>query len=103
MTTEEIGHTGPTDAEMLDDEEPVDEPVEDEVSAEPDDGDPIPINVPDEDIEAARASLTRSLVTLGFVAFDGQGTDNTSSGVLVSEELRRHFRRDTYVGIEDPE
>lgn len=56
------------------------------------------------DLEAARESLTKSLITLGFVAFDGQGAaDNTSSGVLVSEELRRHFRRDAYVGIDDPE
>jgi hypothetical protein len=53
--------------------------------------------------DAARSSLARSLVTLGFVAFDGQGTDNTSSSVMVSEELRRHFRRDAYVGIEDAE
>jgi DNA helicase HerA-like ATPase len=53
--------------------------------------------------DEARATLTRSLVTLGFVAFDGQGTDNTSSAVLVSAELRKHFRRDAYVGIEDTE
>ena len=58
---------------------------------------------PDEAVEAAQASLAQSLVTLGFVAFDGQGTDNTSSGLLVSAELRRHFRRDTYVGIDDVE
>jgi DNA helicase HerA-like ATPase len=58
---------------------------------------------PEDQVQAAQDSLARSLVTLGFVAFDGQGTDNTSSGVLVSEELRRHFRRDTYVGIEDTE
>ncbi|MGH3927644.1 MAG: helicase HerA domain-containing protein, partial [Pseudonocardiaceae bacterium] len=58
---------------------------------------------PGEDVEAAKLSLDRSLVTLGFVAFDGPGTDNTSSGVLVSEQLRRHFRRDAYVGIEDAE
>ncbi|MFE0148532.1 ATP-binding protein [Nonomuraea sp. NPDC059007] len=55
------------------------------------------------DIVAAESSLTRSLVTLGFVAFDGQGTDNTSTGVMVSEQLRRHFRRDAYVGITDTE
>jgi uncharacterized protein len=54
-------------------------------------------------VDEAQESLARSLVTLGFVAFDGQGTDNTSSGVLVSEELRKHFRRDAYVGIEDAE
>ena len=54
-------------------------------------------------LAAAARSVQDSLVTLGFVAFDGQGSDNTSSGILVSEELRRHFRRDAYVGIEDPE
>ena len=58
---------------------------------------------PEDQVRDAQDSLARSLITLGFVAFDGQGTDNTSSGVLVSEELRRHFRRDTYVGIEDGE
>lgn len=59
--------------------------------------------IPAEDLEAAEASLARSLITLGFVAFDGPGTDNTSSGVLVSEQLRRHFRRDAYVGGNDTE
>ncbi|WP_239377080.1 helicase HerA domain-containing protein [Frankia sp. Cj5] len=53
--------------------------------------------------DAAREDLAASLITLGFVAFDGQGTDNTSSGVLVSEQLRRHFRRDSYVGVDDAE
>ena len=46
------------------------------------------------DSDPVHESLARSLVTLGFVAFDGQGTDNTSSHVLVSQELRQHFRRD---------
>jgi DNA helicase HerA-like ATPase len=59
--------------------------------------------IPAEDLEAAEASLARSLITLGFVAFDGPGTDNTSSGVMVSEQLRRHFRRDAYVGVNDTE
>src|SRR5919204_6015023 len=54
-------------------------------------------------LDAARESISRSLLTLGFVAFDGQGADNTSSGVLVSEQLRRHFRRDAYVGVQDTE
>ncbi|MEO3860727.1 ATP-binding protein [Acrocarpospora sp. B8E8] len=53
--------------------------------------------------EEAEESLSRSLITLGFVAFDGQGTDNTSTGIMVSEQLRRHFRRDAYVGIHDTE
>lgn len=60
-------------------------------------------HVPNEDVAAAELSLGRSLITLGFVAFDGPGTDNSSSGVLVSEELRQHFRRDAYVGIKDVE
>jgi DNA helicase HerA-like ATPase len=55
------------------------------------------------DSDPVHESLARSLVTLGFVAFDGQGTDNTSSQVLVSQELRQHFRRDAYVGVEDEE
>ena len=67
-------------------------------AAEPDS-----LGASEDQVQAAQDSLAGSLVTLGFVAFDGQGTDNTSSGVLVSEELRRHFRRDTYVGIEDSE
>ncbi|MEV0899726.1 DUF87 domain-containing protein [Actinoplanes sp. NPDC049802] len=93
----------PEDADVPDPDEPGEETTE-----------AIPLVVPDPidnetaatnqaEVEAARDSVARSLVTLGFVAFDGQGTDNTSSGVLVSEELRRHFRRDTYVGIEDVE
>ncbi|MFF0870157.1 ATP-binding protein [Nonomuraea sp. NPDC003560] len=64
---------------------------------------PVEEEIPAEDIEAAEASLARSLITLGFVAFDGPGMDNTSSGVMVSEELRRHFRRDAYVGVNDTE
>jgi hypothetical protein len=61
------------------------------------------LDVPD-GLDAAHESLARSLITLGFVAFDGQGADdNTSSGILVSQELRKHFRRDAYVGIRDDE
>ena len=56
-----------------------------------------------DELDAAQESVARSLVTLGFVAFDGESGDNNSSGVLVSDELRRHFRRDAYVGIEDTE
>lgn len=74
-----------------------------EQSDPPRGGDSDPVDASDADLEQARASLAASLITLGFVAFDGSTTDNTSSGVLVSEDLRRHFRRDTYVGIEDVE
>jgi len=40
---------------------------------------------------------------LGFVNFDGGVTDNTTTGALVSEERRRLFKRDVYVGIKDSE
>jgi uncharacterized protein len=90
-------------AEPQEREAPVDEPAEEAPQLETISFEGGAENFAEEEVEAARASLARSLITLGFVAFDGQGTDNTSSGVLVSEELRRHFRRDTYVGIEDSE
>jgi DNA helicase HerA-like ATPase len=94
----------PEDAFAQEYEEPVDELFEATTVAEAVTvDDDAAAAVAEQEVEAARASVNRSLVTLGFVAFDGQGTDNTSSGVLVSEELRRHFRRDTYVGIEDVE
>ncbi|MFI7148068.1 ATP-binding protein [Nonomuraea sp. NPDC050022] len=88
--------------------EPVDDPEEQAEQVE--ESDAVEPSRPDAeqdisagDLEAAEASLARSLITLGFVAFDGQGTDNTSSNVMVSEQLRRHFRRDAYVGIRDTE
>jgi DNA helicase HerA-like ATPase len=98
----------------IDETGPVPDVIELEESDDPDIHDDQPPQQPapadgqhvateDDELEAAHESLTQSLITLGFVAFDGQGTDNTSSGVLVSEELRRHFRRDAYVGIDDPE
>ena len=52
--------------------------------------------------EAARA-IADSLVTLGFVAFDGAGADNQTSELMVSAEHRAAFRRDAYVGIDDQE
>ncbi|WP_214110903.1 ATP-binding protein [Acrocarpospora catenulata] len=83
--------------EEQEEEEAIEEPDEDPPPEEPQ------AEIPAEQLDAASGNLAQSLVTLGFVAFDGQGTDNTSAGVLVSEELRRHFRRDAYVGIHDPE
>ena len=53
--------------------------------------------------ERAAANIAGTLVTLGFVAFDGTTRDNTSSGVMVSEEHRAAFQRDSYVGIQDEE
>lgn len=97
---EELGITDQLD----DSEEPDSESDEEDGPVEPGASDGEQEAKTDEgDVEAAQESLARSLITLGFVAFDGQGTDNTSSGVLVSEELRRHFRRDAYVGVEDIE
>jgi DNA helicase HerA-like ATPase len=59
--------------------------------------------ISEEAVEAAAASIRESLVSLGFVAFDPSTTDNTSSGVMVAEERRKHFRRDVYVGVRDDE
>jgi uncharacterized protein len=53
--------------------------------------------------QSAQESLDRSLVNLGIVAFDGSSSDNTTSNLLINEELRKHFRRDTYVLIDDTE
>lgn len=51
----------------------------------------------------AAAAIKDALVELGFVSFDGPASANATSGAMVSEERRRHFRRDTYVGIRDHE
>lgn len=40
---------------------------------------------------------------LGYINFDGNGSDNTTSAAMVSAERRKHFRRDIYVGIDDKE
>lgn len=53
--------------------------------------------------QGARAAISGALVQLGFVCFDGTGSDNATSGVMVAEERRRYFRRDVYVGIQDTE
>lgn len=49
--------------------------------------------------------INRTLLdgVLGYVNFDGGSNDNTTSGAMVSEERRRLFRRDVYVGINDIE
>ncbi len=44
-----------------------------------------------------------SLVNIGFVNFDVGSVENASTGAMVSEDRRRHFRRDVYVGIRDRE
>jgi DNA helicase HerA-like ATPase len=51
----------------------------------------------------AAAVIQRDLVELGFVSFDGPGATNATSGAMVSEQRRRDFRRDVYVGIRDKE
>jgi hypothetical protein len=48
-------------------------------------------------------AIRESLVTLGFVSFDGTSSDNATSGVMVAEEHRADFRREAYVGIRDKE
>lgn len=40
---------------------------------------------------------------LGFVNFDTQSAENTTTGALVSAERRKLFRRDVYVSIKDTE
>ena len=52
--------------------------------------------------QAARA-IADSLITLGFVAFDGSGADNQTAQLMVSAEHRAAFRRDAYVGVKDEE
>jgi len=101
--------TEPADGTEPDDERDDEQEDERELMEEADNANPEGDEPGDENdsgraaADAAREDLAASLTTLGFVAFDGQGTDNTSSGVLVSEQLRRHFRRDSYVGVDDAE
>lgn len=52
---------------------------------------------------ASAAAIQSSLVSLGFVGFDGSGANNTTAGVMVPPEQRRAFRRDVYVGVTDDE
>jgi DNA helicase HerA-like ATPase len=53
--------------------------------------------------EATHVAIEKSLVNLGFINFDVTALDNNTSGALVSEERRKDFRRDVYVGIKDAE
>jgi len=55
------------------------------------------------DSRDTEAAIRGALVQLGFVAFDQGEGDSATSNVMVSEEKRRHFRRDVYVGIRDTE
>lgn len=51
----------------------------------------------------AENAISNSLVRLGFVNFDGNSVDNTTSNAMVSAEHRGKFRRDVYVGVRDTE
>lgn len=53
--------------------------------------------------QAAENAILSSLIRLGFVNFDGNAVDNTTSNAMVSAEHRAKFRRDVYVGIRDTE
>ncbi|TDD00574.1 hypothetical protein E1292_28380 [Nonomuraea deserti] len=98
MSSEADIQTETEGGEQVDEfEEPQDGPHHDDAPAEPDHPNPEQ-EIPAEDLKAAEASLARSLITLGFVAFDGQGTDNTSSGVMVSEQLLE-IQRLTYLAF----
>lgn len=56
-----------------------------------------------EPLEDARESVARSLSQLGYVHFDHGSADNTTASAMVPQELRKHFRRDAYVKIDDDE
>ncbi len=53
--------------------------------------------------ESAIHAIRDSLVELGFINFDTGVADNASAGAMVSADRRKHFRRDVYVGVRDPE
>ncbi len=55
------------------------------------------------DEEGATTAIQKSLMRLGFINFDGNSADNSTSNAMVSAEHRQHFRRDVYVGIHDIE
>jgi DNA helicase HerA-like ATPase len=55
------------------------------------------------DQQAAADAIQADLIELGFVAFDDGGASNDTSSAMVSEQYRRDFRRDIYVGIQDNE
>lgn len=60
-------------------------------------------SLPDEVNQSAIDAINDSLIRLGFVNFDNPSADNTSSEALVSEDYRKFFKRDVYVGIKDKE
>jgi DNA helicase HerA-like ATPase len=60
-------------------------------------------NVITENDSDTEKMLHKSLVQLGFVNFDNNAADNSSSEAMVSAEHRKHFCRDIYVGIKDIE
>ncbi len=95
-----------TDARNGEGIEATDEPLFEETETDLGDAEvPSPQAAPEPltEVESPRdeAAIRSSLVTLGFVSFDDSGSDNTTSGVMVSPELRGNFRRDVYVGIRD--
>ena len=58
--------------------------------------------IAEDDFETTK-TINKSLIQLGFVNFDSNSADNSSSEAMVSAEHRKHFRRDVYVGIKDIE
>ena len=74
-----------------------------EVASTPSDTTPVHEEQAREAIEQTAAALDASLLRVGFVNFDAGATDNTTTGAMVSADLRQHFRRDVYVGIRDRE
>jgi len=60
-------------------------------------------NIIAEDDSETTRTINKSLIQLGFVNFDSNSADNSSSEAMVSAEHRKHFRRDVYVGIKDIE
>ncbi|MGE3601160.1 MAG: ATP-binding protein [Dehalococcoidia bacterium] len=75
------------------------------VSEAPQPAQPSPEQIPESqpDSRVAEGAILESLVSLGFVNFDGNVGDNTTTSALVAEDRRRHFKRDVYVGIRDHE
>ena len=51
----------------------------------------------------AKAIRAATEMQLGYVYFDGNALENATCSVIVRDNLWKHFRRDVYVGIRDPE
>lgn len=83
--------------ELIETEEQVSSEITANPSSDPDMG------IEQEPEEATKKVINDSLVDLGFVNFDNGVSDNNTTGALVSEEKRKQFRRDVYVGIKDEE